>query len=79
MPQPRQRVVRTEEVIIKEVTVADVVAPRTATDGATTGEIAAAEASFGQAGQGEPREIMEEAMGEAWAGAETLEPPKTTA
>jgi hypothetical protein len=39
-----------EEAIIKEVTVAEVIAPCTATDRNAAGEIAAAEASSGQAG-----------------------------
>jgi hypothetical protein len=39
-----------EEVIVKEVTVAEVIAPCTATDGTAAGEIVAAEASSGQAG-----------------------------
>jgi hypothetical protein len=71
--------VRTEEAIVKEVTAVEVVAPRTATDGTAVGQITTAEASSGQAGQGEPREIMEEAMGEASTGVETLEPPETAA
>jgi hypothetical protein len=44
------RPVQTEEVIVKEVTAAEVVAPCTATDGTAAGEIAAAEESSGQAG-----------------------------
>jgi hypothetical protein len=67
------------EVIVKEVTVAEVVAPRTATNRTVVGEFTAFKASSGQAGQGEPREIMEEAMGEASADAETLDPPETAA
>jgi hypothetical protein len=73
------RPVRTKEAIVKEVTAVEVIAPRTATDGTAAGEITTVEASSGQAGQCEPRKIMEEATGEASTGVETLEPPEIAA
>jgi hypothetical protein len=70
---------RTEEAIVKEVTAAEVVAPRIATDETVAEEVVAAESSSGQAGQEEKRETMEEAMEEALAGVGTLEPQETAA
>jgi hypothetical protein len=71
--------VRTEEPIIKEVTAAEVITPRTTTDETAAEEVAIAKASSGQAGQGEPRETVEEAMEEASAGVRTLEPQEAAA
>jgi hypothetical protein len=67
------------EAIINEVTTAEVIASRPGTDGTAVGEAAATEASSGQAGQGEPRETMEEAMEEASVGIGTLESPEIAA
>jgi hypothetical protein len=70
---------RTEEAIVKEVTAAEVVAPRTATDETVAEEVVATKSSSGQAGQEEKRETVEEAMEEALAGVGTLEPQETAA
>jgi hypothetical protein len=59
--------------------VAEVAAPCTATDGTAVEEVFAAEAPSDQAGQGEPRETVEEAMEEASTGVGTLGPQETAA
>jgi hypothetical protein len=67
---------QTEEATTEEITATEVIAPRTTTDETVAGEAIAAEVSSGPAGQEELREVAEEAMKEASAGAETLEPPE---
>jgi hypothetical protein len=69
----------TKEASTEEVTAMEVIAPRTTTDQAAVGETAPAEESSGPAGQEEPREVIEEAMKDASAGAEILEPPEVVA
>jgi hypothetical protein len=70
---------RTKEASAEEVTAMEVIAPRTTTDEAATGETTTTEASSGRAGQEEPREVAEEAIKEASAGAEILEPLEVAA
>jgi hypothetical protein len=70
----KARPVRTEVAITEEVTATEVVVPRTATDETAAGEATTTEASSGPVGQEEMRETTEEAIEEASASAETLEP-----
>jgi hypothetical protein len=70
---------RMEDAGSEEVTATEVIVPPTTTDEAATGETATAEVSSGPAGQEELRKAIEEAMKEASAGAEILEPLEVAA
>jgi hypothetical protein len=73
------RPARTKEAGAEEVTATEVFAPHTTTGEAAAGETTTAEASSSPAGQEEPREVAEEAMKEASAGVEILEPLEVAA
>jgi hypothetical protein len=70
---------RDDEAIIKEADAVEVIAPCTATDGTVVEEVATAEAPSDQAGKGEPRETIGEAMEETSTGVGTLGPQETAA